>query len=67
MNSARGNTPLAAALAVAALAFIGLAVFYATTKTSLLASTEAVHYKHAIVSAGVAVLCLIGANMARRR
>jgi cell division protein FtsW (lipid II flippase) len=67
MNSARGNQSLTALLVVAALAFIGLAVFYATTKTSLLASTEAVHYKHAIVSAGVAVLCLIGANMARRR
>ncbi len=67
MQSARGNQLLAAVLVAGALAFVGLAVFYATTRTSLLASSEAVHYKHAIVSGGVAVLLLIGANMARRR
>ena len=62
----QGNMPMAIGLVVLAMVFAIAAIFYATTKTSLLASTEAHHYKHAVLAAVLAVLCLIGANFARR-
>lgn len=58
---------LAILLVIAGIVFIGIAVFYATTDTSLLAASVARHYKHAVAAAVVAVLCFIGANFARRR
>jgi hypothetical protein len=58
--------PLAIGLVVLAVVFVVAAIFYATTTTSLLASTDAKHYKHAVLAVVLAVLCLIGANFARR-
>jgi uncharacterized membrane protein len=54
------------ALVVLAVAFAGFAIFYWTTKTSLLASEYALHTKHAILFTALAVLSLIAANFARR-
>jgi uncharacterized membrane protein YqjE len=54
-------------LAILGVLFVAFAIFYATTDTGLLASTVTRHYKHAVVAAVLAVLCLIGANFARRR
>ena len=54
-------------LAVLGVLFIAVAIFYATTKTGLLASDVTIHYKHAILSAGLGVLCFVAANFARRR
>jgi hypothetical protein len=62
----RGNLPVAIGLMVLALVFAVAAIFYATATTSLLADTTAHHYKHAVLAAVLAVLCLIGANFARR-
>ena len=62
----RANPPLAVALVVLAVVFAGFSVFYFTTKTSLLAGDAAIHYKHAIVFAVLAVLALVAANFARR-
>ncbi len=65
MNS---RTPLPAVLlALLGLVFFAFAIFYATTKTGLLASDVTIHYKHAILSAVLGVLCFVGANFARRR
>jgi hypothetical protein len=62
------RTPLAAILlALLGVLFFGLAIFYATTRTGLLASDTTIHYKHAILSAVLGVLCFIAANFARRR
>ncbi|MDQ6848128.1 MAG: hypothetical protein M3019_11215 [Candidatus Dormibacteraeota bacterium] len=59
---------LAILLALLGVLFVALAIFYATTKTGLLASDATViHYKHAILCAALAVLCFVGANFARRR
>ena len=62
----RANPALAIAFLVLAVVFAGFAVFYFTTKTSLFASDTAIHYKHAILFTGLAVLSLIAANFARR-
>jgi len=62
----KGNPPLAVGLIVLAIVFAGFSVFYFTTKTSLLAGDAAIHYKHAIVFAVLAVLALVAANFARR-
>jgi hypothetical protein len=62
------RTPLPAVLlALLGLVFFAVAIFYATTKTGLLASEVSIHYKHAILSAVLGVLCFVGANFARRR
>ncbi len=65
MNT-RSSIP-AVLLAILGVLFVAFAIFYATTDTGLLASTVTRHYKHAVVAAVLAVLCLIGANFARRR
>ena len=62
----RGNVPLALGLLVLAGIFAIGAIFYATTRTALLAGEVSHHYKHAVLAAVLAVLCLIGANFARR-
>jgi len=59
--------PLSLVLVIVALLFFALAAFYATQRTSLLASTTDIHWKHAVLSAGLGVLSLIGANVARKR
>ena len=61
-----GNMPVAIGLVVLGVIFVVMAIFYAVATTSLLASTEAKHYKHAVLAVVLAVLCLIGANFARR-
>ena len=61
----RGSAPLAVLFVVLAVLFAAAAVFYFTVRTSLLASSTAIHYKHAIVFTGLAVLSLIAANIAR--
>lgn len=58
---------LAIALVVIAILFFAAAIFFATQETSLLASGTGIHYKHALLAAGLGVLSLIGANVARRR
>jgi uncharacterized membrane protein YqjE len=65
-TSMKSNTLAALALVVLAIIFAGFAVFYFTTKTSLFASENAIHYKHAIVFTVLAILSLIAANFARR-
>jgi len=62
----RPNVVIAIALVVLAVAFAGFAIFYWTTKTSLLASDYSLHTKHALVFTALAVLSLIAANFARR-
>lgn len=62
----RPNVVIAVALVVLAVAFAGFAIFYWTTKTSLLASAYALHTKHALLFTALAVLSLIAANFARR-
>jgi asparagine N-glycosylation enzyme membrane subunit Stt3 len=52
---------------VLALVFLGFAVFYATSKTSFLASAYGKHSKHVILFAALAVLSLIAASFARPR
>jgi hypothetical protein len=54
-------------LALLGVLFIAFAIFYATTKTGLLASDVTIHYKHAILAAVLGILCFVGANFARRR
>ncbi len=61
-----GNAPLAIGLLVLAAVFAVVAIFYLTTTTHFLANSTARHYKHAILAIILAVLCLIGANFARR-
>ena len=64
----RTRTPLAAILlALLGVLFFALAIFYATTRTSLLASETSIHYKHAILCAALGVLSFVAANFARRR
>ena len=62
----KSNVLLAAALVVVAIACAALAIFYWTTKTTLFATSNTIHTKHAIVFTALAVLALIGANFARR-
>lgn len=62
----RANPSLAIGLVVLALVFVGFSVFYLTQRTSLFASEVAIHYKHAIVFAVLALLSLVAANFARR-
>jgi hypothetical protein len=50
---------------VIAVVCIALAIFYATTTTSFLASAEAKHTKHAILFAALGVLSLAAASFAR--
>lgn len=64
--SSRSPVPTVLLLLLAIL-FVAVAIFYATTDTGLLASSVARHYKHAVVAAVLAVLCLIGANFSRPR
>ena len=52
---------------VLAVIFAALGVFYLTVNTSLLASAEGKHYKHAILFLGLAVLSLVAASFARPR
>ncbi|MEA2671110.1 MAG: hypothetical protein QOG45_1330 [Chloroflexota bacterium] len=66
MQSRSGNMPLAIGLLVLAAVFVVAAVFYLIATTSLLAGAEGHHYKHGILALVLAVLCLIGANFARR-
>jgi hypothetical protein len=54
-------------LALLGVLFIAFSIFYATTKTGLLASDVTIHYKHAILAAVLGILCFVGANFARRR
>ncbi len=54
-------------LVLLGIAFVAVAIFYAVTNTSFLASSTGIHYKHAIVAAILAVLCFVGANFARNR
>ncbi len=61
----KGNAALAALFVVLAVVFAAAAVFYFLVKTSLLANSTAIHYKHAIVFLALAVLSLIAANFAR--
>jgi heme A synthase len=61
----KGSGPLAVLFLVLAVLFAAAAVFYFTVKTSLLASSTALHYKHGIIFAALAVLALIAANVAR--
>ena len=65
-TSSRGNLPLALGLLVLAVVFAIGAIFYASVQTGFLAGSVAHHYKHAVLAAVLAVLCLIGANFARR-
>jgi hypothetical protein len=66
MQSRTGNVPLAIGLLILAAVFLVGAVFYLTATTSLLAGSAGHHYKHGILALILAVLCLIGANFARR-
>jgi hypothetical protein len=52
---------------VLAVLFAALAVFYATSTTSFLASASGRHSKHAILFAALAALSLIAASFARPR
>jgi hypothetical protein len=62
----RGSRPLALALVVLAVVFAAVAIFYFTQKTSFLAGgLPAMHWKHGILFAALAVLSLIAANFAR--
>ena len=64
----RRNRALAAALIVIAVVCLGLAFFYFTQKTTLLASPPAqIHLKHALLFTALAVVSAIGANIVWRR
>lgn len=65
MPRSTGNLGLAIAFVVLAVVFIAAAVYYWTTQTSFLASDFSIHHKHALLAAGLAVVCLIGANITR--
>jgi hypothetical protein len=58
---------LVAACIVLAVVFAALAVFYASSNTSLLASAYGKHSKHAVLFALLAVLSLAAASFARPR
>jgi hypothetical protein len=53
-------------LALLGVLFVGFAIFYATTRTSLLASDTTIHYKHAVLCAALGILSFVAANFARR-
>lgn len=60
--------PAAALLVLLAIVFAVLAVLYAAGSIQFLTSSgtaHAHHFTHAVASAVIAVLCLIGANLAR--
>jgi hypothetical protein len=63
------GTPVTIGLVVVAVVFAILAVLYGIGVLSVFTSTGAggPHYKHAVVLAVLAVLCLIGANFTRQR
>ncbi len=61
----KGNGPLAVLFLALAAVFAAAAVFFFLVRTSLLANSTAIHYKHAIVFLALAVLALIAANFAR--
>ena len=63
----RGNSVVAALLVLGGVAFVGLAIFYATQDTSFLASPLARHYKHAVACAVAAVCAFVAANFMRPR
>lgn len=65
-GSRNANRPIAAGLIVVAVACIALAVFYLTVKSSFLATHYGTQPKHALIFGGVAVLALVGANIAWR-
>jgi NADH:ubiquinone oxidoreductase subunit 6 (subunit J) len=60
-----GNRALAALFLVLAVVFVAIAIFYFLVRTSLLANSTAIHYKHAIIFLVLAVLALIAANFVR--
>ena len=62
----RTNVVIAIGLVVLAVVFAVFAIFYWTAKTSLFASENGHHPKHAIVFTVLALLALIAANFARR-
>lgn len=59
--------PATIVLVVLAIVFAVMSLLYWTGSLELLASGGGVHHKHAIAMAGVAVVCLIGANFTRPR
>lgn len=67
MTTSKGSSAAAAALVILGVLFIGVAVFYAVSNTTFLASSAVHHYKHAAVAIAVAVVCFIAANFVRRR
>ena len=60
-----GNRALATLFVVLAVVFAAIAVFYFLVRTSILANSTAIHYKHAIIFLVLAVLALIAANFVR--
>ena len=64
----RRNTALAAALAVIGVICLVFAIIYFTVKTNLLASGHPIrHTDRGVVLLIVAVVCLVGGYLARRR
>jgi len=63
----KGSRPLALGLVLLAVIFAVASIFFFTVKTTFLAggAHPAIHSKHAIVFAVLAVLSLIAANFAR--
>jgi accessory gene regulator protein AgrB len=66
MQQRSGNMLVVVGLLVLAVVFVIGAIYYFTTQTHLLADAYGHHSKHAILCVILAVLCLIGANFARR-
>ena len=60
-----GNGALAGLFLVLAVVFAAAAVFFFVVRTSFLANSTAIHYKHGIVFLALTVLALIAANFAR--
>ena len=61
------STPVAYGFLVLGLLCVVVAVLYALGILQVLVSSSGVHYKHAILFAGLAVACFIGFNFARPR
>jgi uncharacterized membrane protein len=67
-HNMRGNSALAIVLGVIGVICLVLAVIYFTLKTNLLASGHPIrHTERAVVLIIVAVVCLVGAYVARPR
>ncbi len=64
-SSTSGSMVLAVLAVLAAAVFAGLAYFYATVNSNLLASEISTHPKHAVLSGILAIACLIAANFLR--